>query len=122
MDGQRVEMGSTHQLRAEATSDDGTEWGGAFDWYVDSAHLAVGPEFSWTPVGPEGDHRVTLVVTGKDGSWTWVHVDVQVASGDPQGPPRWLEVTADVLPLAALVTWLALLYRWVMLPRRRQDD
>lgn len=117
MTDQRVALGSTHVLRAEALDADGVEWGDRFDWFVDGEHAAVGPEFSWTVTGPRGDKRVTLVASSGDAS-TWVNVDVTVGSVTTE-PPAWLGPAVRMVPLIAMVFWLALIYRQMAI---RRDD
>jgi len=107
--GQTMAAGSLHPLRAEALDDAGGPWGVAYDWYYDGEHLGSGEALELV-VGPEeGDHRVTLVVTGADGSWTWEHVDITVARDAPEPPPGWLVRLVRVAPWAALGLWLLLL-------------
>lgn len=116
MQGQRVALGSTHGLRAEALDMDRAEWGERFDWYVDGGHVAEGKEFEWRVGGPSGDMRVTLVVSSGDDA-VWCHVDV--SAGAPEaGPPSWLGPVLKVVPMLALVAWLLLLRR--QMSRRRE--
>ena len=112
---QRVAVGTTHDLRAEALDGDGADWGERFDWYVDGERAATGNEFRWTVTGPPGDVRVTLVVSSGDDA-VWVHREVSV--GTPTaGPPSWLAPAVKALPLVAVALWLALVHR--QLARRR---
>jgi hypothetical protein len=113
--GQVVGMGTTHELRAEALDEGGAEWGERFDWYVDGEHVAMGPGFSWTTTGPQGDQRVTLVVSSGDAA-AWAHVDVSVGSASAE-PPSWLGPALRMVPLVAVMFWLALVYR--QMARRR---
>ena len=106
---QLVGLGTTHGLRAEALDEGGAPWGERFDWYVNGEHVALGREFAWTVTGLRGDQRVTLVVTSGDVS-TWSHVDVMAGSAS-MDPPSWLGPTVKAVPLAAIVLWLALVYR-----------
>ncbi len=111
--GQTVEAGSVHTLRAEALDDQGQPWGVAYDWYYDGEHLGSGEAIELLVQPGAGEHRVTLVVTGADGSWTWEHVDVTVAREAPEPPPGWLVQLVRVGPWAALGLWLLLLRRQV---------
>jgi hypothetical protein len=111
MPGQLVALGSTHDLRVEALDEAGAEWGDRYDWYIDSVHVAMGPEFSWTVSGPKGDQRVTLVVSSGDAS-AWAHVDV-IVDREGSEPPAWLSPTIRVVPLVAIAFWLTLVYRQV---------
>ncbi len=115
MQDQRVQVGSTHDLRAEARDVEGAPWGDRFDWYVDGEHAAEGPEFQWTVAGPPGDRRVTLVVSSHDEA-VWGHVDVS-AGEVLADPPPWLGPVIKALPLAALLIWLLLIQR--QMARRR---
>ena len=117
MQDQRVELGSTHILRAEARDADGDEWGDRFDWFLDSEHVATGPEFEWTVTGPQGDQRVTMVASSGDAS-AWVHVDVMAGSVATE-PPTWLGPVVKMVPLVAMAFWLALVYRHMA--KRRGD-
>jgi hypothetical protein len=117
MPDQRVGLGTTHHLRAEAMDDGGAEWGERFDWYVDGEHVAMGPEFSWTVTGPSGDQRVTLVVSTGDAA-AWAHVDVAAGSA-PTEPPSWLGPAVKAVPLVAVAFWLALVYRHMARRRAR---
>ena len=117
MEHQRVELGSTHILRAEALDVDGVEWGDRFDWFVDGEHAAVGQEFEWTVTGPRGDQRVTMVASSGDAS-AWVHVDVTAGSAVTE-PPSWLGPVVKAVPLVAMMFWLTLVYRQMV---RRQGD
>jgi hypothetical protein len=107
---QLVGLGTTHELQAEALDEDGSRWGERYDWYVDGVHVAKGDRFSWTVTTPEGDQRVTLVVTDAEGVSAWVHVDVRVDSVTTE-PPSWLGPVMRTVPLMAMVVWLALTYR-----------
>jgi len=109
--GQTVAAGSLHPLRAEALDGQGGPWGSAYDWYCDGEHVGSGEVLELQVPRTEGDHRVTLVVTGADGSWTWEHVDITVAREAPEPPPGWLVQLVRLVPVAALGLWLLLLRR-----------
>lgn len=114
---QRVAVGSTHDLTALALDTEGLAWGERYDWYVDGEHVATGPEFSWTVVGPPGKRRVTMVASSGDAA-VWTPVDVSVGTV-PTDPPDWLGPSLRVVPLVAVALWLAMVYR--QMARRRGD-
>lgn len=120
MQDQRVGLGTTHDLRAEAFDDDGISWGSRYDWFIDGQHSASGPGFSWTVTAPEGDRRVTLVVTDADGVSAWVHVNVQAGSAAVE-PPSWLVPLMKAVPLIAIGIWLALIHRYMARRRGRSN-
>jgi len=110
MPDQLVGLGTTHELRAEALDEGGVEWGERYDWYLDGVYVAEGDRFSWTVTAPEGDQRVTLVVTDAEGVSAWVHVDVRAGSATTE-PPSWLGPVMRTVPLMAMAVWLTLTYR-----------
>ena len=110
MPDQPVGLGTTHELRAEAMDEGGAEWGERYNWYLDGVHVAEGDRFSWTVTAPEGDQRVTLVVTDAEGVSAWVHMDVRAGSATTE-PPSWLGPVMRAVPLLAMTVWLALTYR-----------
>lgn len=115
MQDQLVQVGSTHNLRAEALDGAGEPWGDRHDWYVDGEHAAEGPEFPWTVEGPAGGRRVTLVVSSGDDA-VWDHVDVD-AGRAVEGPPVWLGPAMRALPPVSVAIWLLLVRR--QMTRRR---
>jgi hypothetical protein len=115
MQGQRVAVGTTHTLEAEAVDADGLAWGDRFDWYVDGEHMWTGPAFEWDVTGPSGERRVTLVASMEDDA-VWTHVEVS-AGTKMSDPPSWLGPLVRAVPYVAMVIWFVMLERRIA--RRR---
>ena len=115
LEGQRVAVGTTHSLTAEALDVDGEDWGERFDWYVDGEHRWTGPSFDWAVSGPSGERRVTLVASADDEA-AWTHVDVSVGTA-MSDPPAWLGPMVRAMPYVALAIWFIMLERRIA--RRR---
>jgi hypothetical protein len=116
LEDQRVAVGTTHRLEAEALDTDGKEWGERFDWYVDGEHRWTGSSFDWAVSGPPGERRVTLVAS-MDGDAVWTHLDVSVGMA-MSDPPSWLGPLVRAVPYVALAVWFLLLERRIA---RRRD-